>query len=71
MAVFRAKPPTLNMKLNFQKNVSKVNYMYVCYIRETFRFSLNKINFEQKQDVTAGLQSGVGSFFGYWRSIIP
>ena len=30
----------------------------------------SKINFEQKQDVPAGLQSGVGSVFGYWTHII-
>ena len=51
-AVFRAKLPTLNLKLNLQKMLLRLN-MYAI-LEKPLNFE-NKINFEQKQDVPADL----------------
>ena len=52
MAVFRAKIPTLNLKLDLQK-MSVSLHMYA--IVEKPSNLPNKIDFEQKQDVPGGL----------------
>jgi len=62
-AVFRTELLILN---NFEAKSSKMLTRLTMYttLEKTSNLG-NKINFEQKRDVPSGLQSVVGSVFGY------
>ena len=67
--VFRAKIPALNLKLNLPKMLLRLHenmYQYAILEKQS------KINFEQKQDVSAALMNllHVRSSFGYWTKIL-